>query len=117
MSLGDLRERRFVIPGEELNAGFNRRLRRLCREHGFVPRTVTAAFIWDEGEWPPGEDVVTLATARVARNVPMLRGGAWSPSSALPLELVWREDDDSPLLRTFLEVATPAPEPEPPGAS
>jgi len=116
VSVGDLRERRFVIPGEDLNAGFNRRLRRLCRDHGFVPRTVTAAFIWDEGEWPPGEDVVTLATARVARNVPMA-AARLDPEHWLPLELVWREDDASPLLRTFLEVATPAPEPESPGAT
>ena len=27
----------------------------------------------------------------------------------MPLDLVWREDDDSPVLKTFLEVAMPAP--------
>ena len=25
----------------------------------------------------------------------------------MPVELVWREDDESPVLRRFLEVATP----------
>jgi hypothetical protein len=31
------------------------------------------------------------------------------PALYLPLELVWREDDQSPVLRSFLEVATPEP--------
>jgi hypothetical protein len=35
------------------------------------------------------------------------------PEQYMPIDLVWREDDDSPVLRTFLEVATPAPAPAP----
>ena len=33
------------------------------------------------------------------------------PPLYLPLEVVWREDDDSPVLRSCLEVATPEPAP------
>jgi hypothetical protein len=43
----------------------------LCREHGFEPRTVAAGLIRDDGEWPAGTDVVTLATERVARHAPV----------------------------------------------
>jgi hypothetical protein len=31
----------------------------------------------------------------------------------MPVELVWREDDDSPVLARLLEVATPSPSPGP----
>ena len=67
-SLGALREDRFVVPGERLNEGFNRRLRLLCREHGFEPRSVVASVVWEDAEWPPGDDVVALATVQVARH-------------------------------------------------
>jgi DNA-binding transcriptional LysR family regulator len=108
--LAALRDARFVVPGTGLNEGFTRRLRVLCREAGFEPQTVVAGFIWDEDEWPPGDDVVALATARVARHS-TLPTSLLEPAATLPLELIWREDDDSPVLRTFLAVATPAPEP------
>jgi DNA-binding transcriptional LysR family regulator len=112
--LDAFREDRFVVTGSGLNSGFERRLHLLCREHGFEPRTVVAGFVWDDAEWPPGTDVVALATERVARNAPShMRSAVLVPPQYMPLELVWREDDDSPLLRTFLEVATPEPEPEP----
>ena len=66
--------------------------------------------MWDDGEWPPGEDVVALATERVARNAPRhMRWARLVPEQTMPIDLVWREDDDSPVLKTFLEVATPAP--------
>jgi DNA-binding transcriptional LysR family regulator len=115
VSLHELRECRFVVPGTGLNEGFNRRLRLLCREAGFEPRTVVAGFIWDVEEWPPGDDVVALATARVAKHSG-LPTALLEPAATLPVELLWREDDDSPVLRRFLEVATPAPEP-PSGAA
>jgi DNA-binding transcriptional LysR family regulator len=96
-----LRDCRFVVPPPDLNAGFHRRLERLL---GFTPATVIANFIWDEAEWPAGDDVVALATERVARHWDGY-AAALAPAAALPLELIWREDDDSPLLRTFLENA------------
>src|SRR4051794_27032598 len=96
-----LRDCCFVVPPPDLNPGFYRRLVRLL---GFEPRTVVANFIWDEAEWPPGDEVVALATERVARHS-SLHAGAFAPAATLPLELIWREDDDSPLLRTFLENA------------
>ena len=103
-------------PAEGLNAGFNRRLRLLCREHGFEPRTVVAGSIWEDAEWPPGDDVVALATERVARNAGAAHahGRRSRRRGTMPLELVWREDDDSPRrCGRFLELATPAPEPAP----
>jgi DNA-binding transcriptional LysR family regulator len=114
LELTALRGDRFVVPAEELNAGFNRRLRRLCREHGFEPVTVVAPAVWEDEEWPPGDDLVTLASERVARNAaPHIHTALLVPELYLPLEVVWREDDDSPILQRFLEVATPAPEPAP----
>jgi DNA-binding transcriptional LysR family regulator len=105
---------RFVVPSEELNAGFNRRLRRLCREHGFEPRTVVAPAVWEDEEWPPGDDLVTLASESVARNTAAhIHTALLVPDVYMPLDVVWREDDDSPLLHRFLELATPAPEPGP----
>jgi LysR family transcriptional regulator, benzoate and cis,cis-muconate-responsive activator of ben and cat genes len=95
---------RFVVPAEDLNAGFNRRLRAFCAHHGFEPDTVVASVIWDEAEWPPGNDVVALITETWARHVgDGVRVVRLSPELQLPIELVWREDDDSPVLRTFLE--------------
>ena len=100
-------------PASGLNAGFNRRLRLLCREHGFEPRTVVAGFVWEDAEWPPGDDVVALASERVARNARAAHALPCRspPEQYMPIDLVWREDDDSPVLRTFLDVATPAPAP------
>ena len=98
---------RFVVPAEDLNPGFHRRLRALSRDHGFEPDTVVATVIWDDDEWPPGDDVLTLVTERWARHIPdRLRSVALSPELHLPVELVWREDDDSPVLRTFLDVTS-----------
>lgn len=112
LQLDALRDARFVVPGEVLNAGFNRRLRLLCREHGFEPATVVATAVWEEAEWPAGDDLVTLATGAVARHAPAhMRSALLEPALHMPIEVVWREDDDSPVLRRFLEVATPAPEP------
>ena len=69
-----------------------------------------ADFGWDDGEWPPGEDVIALATERVVRNASgHMRWARLVPEQTMPIDLVWREDDDSPVLKTFLEVATPAP--------
>jgi DNA-binding transcriptional LysR family regulator len=96
---------RFVVPAEELNPGFNRRLRALCGEHGFEPATSVASVIWDDDEWPAGDDVVTLVSDRWARHVSdRMRTVTLEPELRLPVEIVWREDDDSPLLKTFLEV-------------
>jgi hypothetical protein len=93
------------VPAEELNQGFNRRLRALCGEHGFEPATSVASVIWDDDEWPAGDDVVTLVSDRWARHVSdRMRTVTLEPELRLPVEIVWREDDDSPLLKTFLEV-------------
>src|SRR5262249_2490617 len=56
VAISALRDARFVVPGEDLNGGFHRRLRALC---GFEPATVVAGVIWDDAEWPAGDDVVT----------------------------------------------------------
>jgi DNA-binding transcriptional LysR family regulator len=109
LALDALRGDRFVVPREDLNAGFNRRLRALC---GFEPACVVASLIWDDAEWPPGDDVVTLVPAGVARHAPPhMRVVALATEATMPLDLLWREDDASPVLRRFLEVATPSPEP------
>ncbi|MBI5106876.1 MAG: LysR family transcriptional regulator [Solirubrobacterales bacterium] len=103
----DLRGDRFVVPAEELNTGFNGRLRAWCAEHGFEPATVVASVIWDDEEWPPGDDVVAVATERWARHVPdRLRALPLVPEQHLPIELAWREDDASPVLATVREVAS-----------
>lgn len=112
LALDAIREDRFVVPGDGLNEGFNRRLRLLCRDHGFEPRTVVATVVWEDAEWPPGSDVVALATAQVVRAAPAhLHAALLVPELTMPIEAVWREDDDAPILRRFLEVATPAPGP------
>ena len=104
LRLDDLRGDRFVIPAEDLNPGFNRRLRVLCREHGFEPATLVAGVIWDAAEWPPGDDVVALTTERWARHVPAgLHAAAIVPEQRLPIEVAWREDDESPLVQTVLD--------------
>jgi DNA-binding transcriptional LysR family regulator len=105
VQLEDLRDDRFVVPAEDLSPGFNHRLRALCREHGFEPATSVATVIWDDDEWPAGDDVVTLVNPGWARHVPdRLRTVTLEPELRLPIEIVWREDDDSPVLRTFLDV-------------
>jgi DNA-binding transcriptional LysR family regulator len=97
---------RFIVPAEELNPAFNRKLRALCAEHGFVPMTVVAGVIWDDAEWPEGDDVVTLTTERWARHLPArLWAARLEPEQRLPVELAWREDDRSPVLARFLAVA------------
>jgi DNA-binding transcriptional LysR family regulator len=107
IELAALRDCRFVVPGVGLNEGFGRRLRLLCASAGFAPATVVANFIWDDAEWPAGDDVVALATERVVRaRAPHMHGAELSPGATLPLELLWREEDDSPLVRTFLDVAS-----------
>jgi DNA-binding transcriptional LysR family regulator len=98
-----LRDARFVVPGEDLNGGFHRRLRALC---GFEPATVVAGVIWDDAEWPAGDDVVTLTTARWARHLPPnLRAPRLEPAESMPVDLAWRERDASPLLVRFLGLA------------
>jgi hypothetical protein len=85
-------------------------VRLLCREHGFEPRTLVAPAVWEDAEWPAGDDLVALATERIARHaLPHMATALLVPALYLPLELVWREDDQSPVLRSFLEVATPEP--------
>ncbi len=104
VSIEALRGDRFVVPGEDLNGGFHRRLRALCA--GFEPATVLAGVIWDEAEWPLGDDVVTLTTERWARHLPAsLRAPLLSPAQSMPVELAWREHDTSPLLQRFLALA------------
>jgi DNA-binding transcriptional LysR family regulator len=106
LGLAQLRGDRFVVPAEDLNPVFNRELRTLCAEHGFTPARVVAGVIWDAAEWPAGDDVVTLTTERWARHLP---AGLWAarlvPERRLPVELAWREDDGSPVLARFLEIA------------
>jgi DNA-binding transcriptional LysR family regulator len=107
VQLEQLRGDRFVVPAEDLSPGFYRRLRAICREHGFEPATSVATVIWDDDEWPAGDDVVTLVNEGWARHVPnRLRTVTLEPDLRLPVEVVWREDDDSPLLRTFLDVTS-----------
>jgi DNA-binding transcriptional LysR family regulator len=103
--LEQFRGDRFIVPAEDLSPGFNRRLRALCSEHGFEPATSVATVIWDDDEWPAGDDVVTLVNDGWARHVPdRLRSVTLAPELRLPVELVWREDDDSSVLRTFLDL-------------
>jgi DNA-binding transcriptional LysR family regulator len=109
VSIDALRGARVVIPADDLNSGFNRRLRLLC---SFEP--VVVASIWDDAEWPPGDDLLTLATSAVARRAPAHMAFArLEPEVSMPVEAVWREDDDSPVLARFLEVADATPWPEP----
>jgi DNA-binding transcriptional LysR family regulator len=109
VTLEALRSNVFVVPGVSLNAGFERRLRLLCRAAGFEPETVVASFIWDDAEWPGGDDVVALITERLALAAPAhMRAAPLVPEALMPIELLWREDDESPVLRTFLELATPS---------
>jgi DNA-binding transcriptional LysR family regulator len=104
VEIGALRGDRFVVPGADLNGGFERRLRALCAD--FRPATVVAGVIWDEAEWPPGDDVVTLTTERWARHLPpALRAPLLFPPATMPVELAWREHDASPLLQRFLALA------------
>jgi len=111
LALEALRENRFVVPREDLNTGFNRRLRLLCP---FEPSCVVASLIWDDADWPPGDDLVTLVPAGVVRHMPPhMRVVALAEEVTMPVELIWREDDESPVLRRFLEVATQPPSPEP----
>ena len=103
VSLEALARDRFVVPGEDLNGGFHRRLRALC---GFEPATVVAGVIWDEAEWPAGADVVTLTTERWARHLPVsMRAPRLEPAETMPVDLAWREHDAAPLLSRFLELA------------
>ena len=105
LSLGELRDCRFVLPGEGLNPGYNRRVRALCRKHGFEPRSVVASLIWEDAEWPAGSDLVALATDHVARQAPPhMRVTPLVPDILMPVELLWREDDPSPVLARFLDV-------------
>jgi DNA-binding transcriptional LysR family regulator len=102
ISIDALAGDRFVVPGEELNGDFHRRLLQLC---SFVPATVLAGVIWDEAEWPPGDDVVTLTTERWARHLgPGLRAPRLVPAQTMAVELAWREHDASPLLHRFLRL-------------
>jgi LysR substrate binding domain-containing protein len=106
VKLEQFRGDRFVVPAEDLSPGFNRRLRALCSEHGFEPATSVASVIWDD-EWPAGDDVVTLVNDGWARHVPeRLRRVTLEPELRLPVELVWRQDDDSPVLKTFLDATS-----------
>jgi DNA-binding transcriptional LysR family regulator len=106
LDLARLRGNRLVIPAEDLNPAFNRRLRALCAEHDFQPTTIVAGVIWDDAEWPPGDDVVTLTTERWARHIPQhLWAARLNPQQTLPIELAWRDDDTSPVLARFLAVA------------
>ncbi|WP_053227786.1 LysR family transcriptional regulator [Solirubrobacter soli] len=107
LSVEVLRGARVVIPADDLNSGFNRRLR---MRGAFEPVVVSA--IWEDAEWPPGDDLLTLATGAVARRAPAHMAVArLVPEVVMPVDVIWREDDDSPVLARFLEVATPAPEP------
>jgi DNA-binding transcriptional LysR family regulator len=104
--LAQLERDRFVVPAQSLNRRFNDRLCALCRAQGFTPRTVVAGVIWDDAEWPDGADVVTLTTERWARRRPEhLWTAPLAPPERMPLELAWREHDDSPLLATLLALA------------
>jgi DNA-binding transcriptional LysR family regulator len=103
VEIGALARDRFVVPGEDLNGGFHRRLRALC---GFEPSTVLAGVIWDDAEWPAGDDVVTLTTERWARHLPpSMRAPRLVPEVSMPVELAWREHDASPLLHRVLGLA------------
>jgi len=105
--ISSLARDRFVVPGEDLNGAFHRRLLDICAE--FVPQTVVAGVIWDEAEWPPGDDVVTLTTERWARHLaPGMRAPRLDPPGSMAVELAWREHDASPLLHRFLELAVAA---------
>jgi len=69
---------------------------------------VVAGVIWDEAEWPDGDDVVTLTTERWARNAPLnLRAPRLEPAESMPVDLAWREHDATPLLVRFLGLAGP----------
>jgi DNA-binding transcriptional LysR family regulator len=108
MEIGALRGDRFVVPGAELNGEFHRRLLALCGAAGFEPATVVAGVIWDAAEWPPGDDVVTLTTERWARHLPAgLCAPRLEPAERMPIDLAWRERDESPLLQSFLEFTRP----------
>jgi DNA-binding transcriptional LysR family regulator len=103
--LEQLGDDRFVVAGDEFAPGFNRRLRALCAEHGFEPETLLGTDIWDDAEWPPGDDVITLVPERWHRHVrDRMRVVRLEPELRLPVDVVWREDNESPLVRTFLEL-------------
>jgi DNA-binding transcriptional LysR family regulator len=103
LRLEQLARDRFVVPAHSLNRRFNDRLAELCRAAGFTPRTVVAGVIWDEEEWPAGADVVTLTTQRWARRRPShLWAAPLVPGETMPLELAWRDHEESALVDTLL---------------
>ena len=113
VALDALRDDRFVVPGDGLNAGFDRRLRLLCR--GTVrARTVVAGDLGRRRVAARRRRRRARDRARGAqrrRRTCAARGSRRSDrcrSSSSGARTTTRR-----VLQTFLEVATPAPEPAP----
>jgi len=111
IALGDLASDRFVSFPRSLAPAYFDELIGLCRAHGFSPNIVQEA---------KGVDA-TLGLVAAGLGVALLPGSVVSlrrdhvrfvmlagESTVIRTYIVWRRDDDRPVVRRFLEVATGA---------
>jgi DNA-binding transcriptional LysR family regulator len=108
VTVEDLREETWLLPSETKAGGFLALLRGWCATMGFEPRAAEETTDYDE-EFEPvrsgrGIELLTV-DFHSAREI---EGVVFVPVAAhqtLPLLLVWRGDNDNPVLPKLLEIA------------
>jgi DNA-binding transcriptional LysR family regulator len=108
--LEDLSDEQWLLPSERAGSAYNQALRHYCRQAGFDLRRAEGDVLLDtdlqevrQGRaihvLPAGCDAASLGRSGVAIV-------ALEPPPTVPVELVWRREDVSPIAERFIEFAS-----------
>jgi DNA-binding transcriptional LysR family regulator len=107
IDLGTLADEDFVFFPRDLGPRLYDFLVSLCRRAGFEPRHDGTSFHtrWTIGSWD--SDTVALVPRSVSLELPagVVALPIAAPDDPLETELVWRGDDDSPIVAAFVELS------------
>jgi DNA-binding transcriptional LysR family regulator len=106
LRIGDLRDERFIMVPDKGAMGWNDMLRALCRSAGFSPKLTIEANQMQAVNWLVhvgfGLAIVPASIQSMHRSKVTYRRLIGAPT--VPGMMVWRKDNDSPVLKCFRDL-------------
>lgn len=107
VSLTELAQESFILPSREFAPGLSEQIEHLCQQFGFSPNVIQEGtmMLTILGLVAGGVGIALLpANAQNIQRKGVIYKSIAESTPTIPMAAVWRADDNSPILREFLEV-------------
>ncbi|EGK88080.1 LOW QUALITY PROTEIN: transcriptional regulator, LysR family [Microcoleus vaginatus FGP-2] len=107
VSLKELAQEAFILPSRQFAPGWSEEIEHLCQQFGFSPNVIQEGtmMLTILGLVAGGVGIALLpANAQNIQRKGVIYKSIAESTPTVPMAAVWRADDNSPILREFLEV-------------